>query len=127
MKALVILTSILFSINFSSFSQNNFTILFGNGFDSLKVTLIIGYRINSTYQSDTLLFKEELNSEYITGLTKQIEIKIPKKEIKEIKLILSDKVYNYRFDRIRKNSQLKIEMFDGIDFCLYQKNKFKFY
>ena len=127
MKRLVLLVSISFSIVFSSFSQNNLTIFLGTGFEFYDVTLIIGYSLDSTYQSDTLLYEEKIIGEPITGLSKTIHAKIPKKGRKDIKLIYRGKTYYFRFDRIRNNSQLKIEKVGEIDFLLYQKEKMKFH
>jgi hypothetical protein len=125
MKYFITLIIILF-FN-SSFSQVDFKVFFGTGFDQKECTLILSYHKGGKLINDTLLNKEILHDNEVTGLSHYLEIKIPKKGVKHFVLIIDDVKYNYRFDKVRNKSQLKIEYWDGIDFCLYQKNKFIFY
>ena len=114
-------------IHLYSLSQNNLTIFFGNGFENKHCTLTISYWEDESYIVDTLMINELLKDNHITGLTYTVNSSYPKKSIIEIKLNVDDTKYNYRFDRLKNNSELKIEFLDGIDFCLFEKRKFKFY
>jgi len=108
-------------------SQDDFKIFLGAGLDSTICTLTISYWENETYNTDTLIKNKLLAENYVTGLTYAVNAKIPRKSRKEVKLVLDGIKYNYRFDIIKNNSELRIEFLDGIDFCLFQKRKFMFY
>ena len=118
---------LFYFFSFSGFAQNELTIFFGAGFDSTKCTLTISYWKNESYNVDTLLMNKLLVQNYSTGLSHSVTANLPKKELKEIRLIVDGTKYNFRFDKLRKGSQLRIEFLDGIDFCLFQKRKFHFY
>ena len=108
-------------------SQDDLKIFLGAGLDSTICTLTISYWENETYNTDTLIKNKLLDENYVTGLTYAVNAKIPRKSRKEVKLVLDGIKYNYRFDIIKNNSELRIEFLDGIDFCLFQKRKFLFY
>lgn len=43
--------------------------------------------------------------------------------MKRIQIFIDENVFN----SAKRNSELKIEMLDGIDFCLLQREEFSFY
>jgi hypothetical protein len=111
----------------SAFSQVDFEVFFGSGFGQKECTLILSYSKGDINTKDTLLNKQIMIENEVTGLSHYLHIKLPKKGVKHFELIVDGTKYNYRFDEVKNKSQLRIEYWDGIDFCLFQKNKFIFY
>lgn len=109
------------------FSQREFKILLGGGFHGDTCLIIGSYFENEKYVIDTLVNSEVLESGLVVGLAKSIKVKYPKKGEYSISCTVNKKHYLFRLDKICNKTEIRIELYDGIDFCVKYRGGFKFY
>jgi hypothetical protein len=108
------------------FAQREFQIFLGGGFHGDSCTLIGSYFEKNVLVIDTLINNEILESGEVVGLAKTLSVKYPKKGRYEIRCKINTNEYMIRFDKICNKTELRIELYYGIDFCILYKGGFLF-
>lgn len=119
---------LLFGIQSStSFSQNQFKIFIGGGFENDTITLIGSYYVRDKFMSDTIIFGENIQSNHVSGLGRSLKAKFSKNSRYDLTIEINDKTFLYQTDKLCRKSELRIENYHEIDFCLLFRGGFKFY
>ena len=126
MKNYLILLFFVAQFNLS-FSQDQFKIFIGGGFENDKITLIGSYYVGDKLINDTLIYRESVYTNQATGLGKSLIAKFSKNSRYDLKIEINDKTFLYQTDKLCRKSELRIEHYHEIDFCFLYRGGFKFY
>ena len=116
-----------FIIQISAFSQNEFKVFFGGGFENDTITLLGSYYSKENIIKDTIMYKDIITSDLISGLGKSLNVEYPKNTRYDLTVIINKKTFLYSTDKLCRKSELRIENYHQIDFCFLYKGGFKFY
>ena len=125
MKTIPIL-SILFMTTLV-LSQDQFKIFLGSGFMNDHVSITGTYYVGDEKHVETILAYEEVSSNPVVGLAKSFNASFSKKSSYELEVIIEDRTYFFKIDKLHKKSELLIENLHDLDIHFKYKGGFTFY
>lgn len=111
----------LLMLPFVLIGQKKLRVVIGNGFEGAKSSLYIvcANKINTPIKN--ICFEDVLlKDNFVTDISFCLDIELPSKGMKEVIFEIGENNYRFCFNKMKNNSQLKIEMLDGVRFCFIQ-------